>query len=80
MNPLDKPPEETATEAIVAALMSDDVFIRDPVDFARCAALDGFRQGIALSAKVVAEMAAHEDSDVLREGERQMLTLPADLP
>ena len=80
MNPLDRKLEDVVAHTIVADLMRDDVFILDPVDFARRAALDAFRQGIALSAKIVAEMAADEDSERLREAERQILTLPQDVP
>ena len=60
--------------------MGDGVFVLDPMDFARRAALDAFRQGIGLAAQTVAEMAADEDSELLREAERQILTLPDDLP
>ena len=92
MNPLDRPLEDVVAHTIVADLMGDDLFVLDPQDLARRAALDGFRQGITLAAKVVAEMAAdHEKAgladaywpvkvEVLREAERQILTLPEDLP
>ncbi len=65
---------------MVADLQGDTVFVLDPVDFARRAALDGFRQGIALAAKIVAEMAADEDSGLLREAVKQIASLPTDLP
>ena len=79
-NPLDRKLEDVVAQTIVADLMGDDVFVIDPQDFARRAALDAFRQGIALAAKIVAEMAADEDSERLREAERQILTLPGDPP
>jgi hypothetical protein len=60
--------------------LGGDVFVLDPIDLARRAALDGFRQRVALAARIVAEMAADEDSDLLREAERQILTLPNDMP
>ena len=50
-------------------------------DLAKRGALDGFRQGIALAAQVIGERAAAEESsDLLREVERQIMTLPDDLP
>jgi hypothetical protein len=60
--------------------LGDDVFVLDPLDFAERAALDGFRQGIAFAAKLVGERTADENSDLLREVERQITTLPDDLP
>ena len=86
-NPLDRPLEDVIAHTIVADLMGDDTVIRDPVDFARRAALDGFRQGIELAGKIVAEMAAdhehggeHEKAAVLREAAGQIRSLPQDLP
>jgi hypothetical protein len=75
-NPLDRPLEDVIAHTIVADLMGDDTVIRDPVDFARRAALDGFRQGVALAAQVVGEMAADHDSELLREAVEQIRTLP----
>ena len=86
-NPLDRPLEDVIAHTIVADLMGDDTAIRDPVDFARRAALDGFRQGVELAGKVVAEMAADhehagepETAAVLREAAGQIRTLPKDVP
>ena len=63
------------------------MFILDPVDFARRAALDAFRQGIALAAKIVGEMAADHahggdkaGAKALREAQVQIATLPEDRP
>lgn len=87
MNPLDRPLEDVIAHTIVADLMGDDTTIREPEDFAVRAALDGFRQGVELAAKVVAEMAADHDhageeavTAVLREAVLQIRTLPKDLP
>ena len=57
-NPLDVPLEEAVAEAVDEELTSGIVYVIDRRDLARRAALDGFRQGIALAAKIVAEMAA----------------------
>jgi hypothetical protein len=43
------------------------------------AALEGFRIGIATAAQFIAEMAVNEDNELLREAERQVRGLPADL-
>ena len=43
------------------------------------AALMGFRLGIAVSAQLLAELAAAADSESLREAERQVRALPEDL-
>ena len=86
-NPLDRPLEDVIAHTIVADLMGDDTDIRDPVDFARRAALDGFRQGVALAGKIVAKMSddhafAGEEAkvSVLRETVEQIGTLPKDVP
>jgi hypothetical protein len=79
-NPLDKPLEEAVADAIASDLIDGNVVVLDRRDLAKRAALDGFRQGIALAARIVVEMAADEDSDLLREAERQILTLPNDMP
>ena len=43
------------------------------------AALEGFRLGISIAAQFLAERAADEGSGLLREAERQVRGLPADL-
>jgi hypothetical protein len=43
------------------------------------AALEGFRLGISTAAQFLAERAAEEDSELLREAERQVRALPGDL-
>jgi hypothetical protein len=80
LNPLDKKLEDVVTDAIVSDLIDGNLVVLDRRDLAKRAALDGFRQGIALAAQVVGEMAADENSDLLREVERQITTLPDDLP
>jgi hypothetical protein len=42
-------------------------------------ALEGFRLGVATSAQVIAELAAGDDSESLRNAERQVRALPGDL-
>ena len=42
-------------------------------------ALEGFRLGISIAAQFIAEMAVNEDNELLREAERQVRGLPADL-
>jgi hypothetical protein len=62
-------------------LIDGNLVVLDRRDLAKRAALDGFRQGIAPAAQVVGERAAaEENSDLLREVERQIMTLPDDLP
>ena len=51
------------------------MFVLDCRDFARRAALDGFRQGVELAA----EMAADHGSDLLAEAVEQIRTLPGDM-
>ena len=43
------------------------------------AALEGFRLGISIAAQFLAERAVNEDSELLREAERQVRALPGDL-
>ena len=50
-------------------LIDGNLVVLDRRDLAKRAALDGFRQGVALAAKIVADMAADENSDLLREAE-----------
>ena len=57
--------------AIADELTAGNVFVLDHGDLARRAALDAFRQGIALAAKIVAEMAADEGSSVLLRADAQ---------
>ncbi len=42
------------------------------------AALEGFRIGVATAAQVLAEMAADEDSKLLRKAERHVRALPSE--
>ena len=42
-------------------------------------ALEGFRLGISIAAQFLAERAAGEGSELLREAERQVRALPGDL-
>ena len=42
-------------------------------------ALEGFRLGISIAAQFLAERAVNEGSELLREAERQVRTLPGDL-
>jgi hypothetical protein len=44
------------------------------------AALEGFRLDAATSAQLIAEMAANEDNELLREAERQVRALRATWP
>ena len=79
-NPLDKPLEDVVADAIASDLIDGNVVVLDRRDLAKRAALDGFRQGIALAAQVVGEMAADHDSELLREAVEQIRTLPDDVP
>jgi hypothetical protein len=86
-NPLDKPLEDAVADAITVDLIDGSVHVLDRRDLARRAALDGFRQGIALAGKIVAEMAddhafAGEEAkaSVLHEAVEQIGTLPKDVP
>jgi hypothetical protein len=79
-NPLDKPLEDAVADAIVSDLIDGNVVVLDRRDLAKRAARDGFRQGIALAAQVVGEMAADHDSELLREAVEQIRTLPDDVP
>jgi hypothetical protein len=49
-NPLDKPLEEAVADAIASDLIDGNVVVLDRRDLAKRAALNGFRQGIALAA------------------------------
>jgi len=42
-------------------------------------ALEGFRLGISIAAQFLAQRAADEGSELLREAERQIRALPGDL-
>ena len=75
-NPLDKPLEAAVADAIASDLIDGNLVILDRRDLAKRAARDGFRQGIALAAQVVGEMAADHDSELLREAVEQIRTLP----
>ena len=61
-------------------MIDSNLVVLDRRDLAKRAALDGFRQGIALAAQVVSEMAADHDSELLREAVEQIRTLPDDVP
>ena len=54
--------------------------VLDRRDLAKRAALDGFRQGIALAVQAVGEMAADHGSDLLEEAVERIRTLPDDVP
>ena len=86
-NPLAKPLEDAVADAIASDLIDGNLVVLDRRDLAKRAALDGFRQGLALAAQIVGEMAAdhaqageHERARVLREAVGQIRTLPMDLP
>ena len=79
-NPLDKPLEDAVADAIASDLIDGNVVVLDRRDLARRAALDGFRQGVALAAQVVGEMAADHGSDLLEEAVERIRTLPDDVP
>ena len=79
-NPLDKPLEDAVADAIASDLVDGNLVVLDRRDLAKRAALDGFRQGIALAAQVIGEMAADHDSELLREAVEQIRTLPDDVP
>jgi hypothetical protein len=66
-NPLDKPLEDAVADAIASDLIDSNLVVLDRRDLPKRAALDGFRQGSALAAKIVADMAADENSGLLRE-------------
>jgi hypothetical protein len=85
-NPLDKPLEEAVADTIASDLIDGNVHVLDRRDLARRAALEGFRRGVELAAKIVAEMADdHEQAGeaekaaVLREAVEQVRTLPSDV-
>jgi hypothetical protein len=87
MNPLDLPLEEAIAEVIATDLTGGSVYVLNRHDLARRAALEGFRQGIRLAAKIVNEMAAdHERTGeeakgaLLRVAIKQIRTLPGDVP
>ena len=78
-DPLDTPLEDLVSLSIADA-WTEGVYVLDRRDLARRAALDGFRQGIELAAKVVAEMQADHGSDLLAEAVLQIRSLPKDVP
>jgi hypothetical protein len=61
-------------------LIDGNLVVLDRRDLAKRAALDGFRQGIALAVQVVGEMAADHGSDLLEEAVERIRTLPDDVP
>ena len=79
-NPLDRPLEDVVADAIASDLIDGNLVVLDRRDLAKRAALDGFRQSIALAVQVVGEMAADHDSELLREAVEQIRTLPDDVP
>ena len=85
-NPLDKPLEEAVADTIASDLIDGNVHVLDRRDLAGRAALEGFRRGVELAAKIVVEMADdHEQAGeaekaaVLREAVEQVRTLPSDV-
>ena len=86
-NPLDTPLEEAVADTIAVDLIEGKVHVLDRRDLARRAALEGFRQGLALAEKIVGEMAAdHEqageeaEAEVLHEAVEQIRTMLKDVP
>ncbi len=86
-NPLDKPLEEAVADTIASDLVDGNVHVLGRNDLARHAALEGFRQGIALAEKIVGEMAddhavAGEEAqaEILREAVEQIKMAPGELP
>jgi hypothetical protein len=86
-NSLDKPLEEAVADTIAFDLIDGNVHVLDRRDLARRAALEAFRQAIELAAKTLADMAANHElsgewtgAASLREAERQVRTLPGDVP
>ncbi len=61
-------------------LTGGSVYVLDRHDLTRQAALEGFRHGIKLAAKIVGEMATDHGSDLLEEAEKQIRSLPKDVP
>ena len=77
---LDRSLEDAVADAIVSDLIDGNLVVLDRRALAKRDALDGFRQGIALAAQVVGEMAADDGSDLLEEAVERIRTLPDDLP
>lgn len=67
------------SESIADYYVNGKVLVFDRRDLAQRAALDGFREGVAMARQVAAEMCDHHDCELLREAERQIRTLPGDL-
>ena len=66
--------------AAIACRVTDGTFAAPPCRvMAYEDALEGFRLGISTSAQLLAELAVNEDNELLREAERQVRALPADL-
>ena len=79
--------EDAIADSIASDLIDGAVHLLDRRDLARRAALDGFRRAIELAAKTVADMAANHElsgdwtgAEALRGAERQVRTLPGDVP
>jgi len=71
---------EHVLAAAVARRVTDGTFAAPTCRvMAYQAALEGFQIGIATAAQFIAEMAANENNELLREAERQVRALPGDL-
>ena len=71
--------EHALAEAIAKRLTDGHAWALQCRVLAYQAALEGFQIGIATAAQFIAEMAVNEDNELLREAERQVRGLPADL-
>ena len=86
-NPLDKPLEEAVADQIASNPVDGNVHVLGRRGLARPAALEGFREGIALAERIIGEMAddygsigEEKKAEALRDAAEQISTLPGDLP